>query len=70
MASPTLQEQLDAVNSAIFALVSGAKSYSIGGRTVNRENLKELREWRRELQEEVGLQTNEPSRNYAQFGSR
>ena len=67
MASPTLTEQLDAVNNAILALVSGARSYTIAGRSVTKEDLTQLREWRRELQQEVGLQTQGPAKTLLTF---
>jgi len=67
MASPTLQEQLEAVENAIFALVNGALQYSINNRTVRRENLKELREWRDALKVEIGRATYGPSRNFTEF---
>lgn len=67
MAAPSLAEQLEAVETAIYNLVTGARSYTIAGRTVTREDLTQLREWRRELKDEVGLATSGPARNYAGF---
>lgn len=56
-----LDDQLSEVNAAIEKLVltgGGVKSYTIslpggGTRSVTRENLKDLREWRAELQKEI-----------------
>lgn len=48
-----LTTMLTEVETAIRTLVTGAKSYSISGRTVTRENLAELRAWRRDLKEEI-----------------
>ena len=69
MASPTLTEQLEAVETAILQLVQGARSYTIAGRTVTREDLTQLCEWRRELKEEIGLASEGPARNYAGFSN-
>jgi hypothetical protein len=49
----TASELLDACNDAILALIGGAQSYSIAGRSVTKANLAELREMRTELQKEV-----------------
>lgn len=66
VAAPTLAEQLEAVENAIYALVTGAKSYSIANRTVTRENLSELRAWRDDLKQEIGASSG-PARNYVTF---
>lgn len=67
MAAPTLAQQLEAVETAIYNLVTGARSYTIAGRTVTREDLTQLREWRKELKDEVGLASEGPARNFAGF---
>lgn len=48
---------LTEVETAITAILSGAQSYSLRGRSVTRANLAELREFRRELQEEIASDT-------------
>ncbi|HHI78861.1 MAG TPA: hypothetical protein ENK02_02650 [Planctomycetes bacterium] len=54
MAAPTLEQQLEAVENAIYALTtSGAQSYTINGRAMTRADLNQLREWRRELKREI-----------------
>ena len=50
----TSAEMLEQVDAAISALVTGkTKAYSIGDRSVTRNNLGELRELRADLQREV-----------------
>ncbi len=53
MSAPTKQEMLDNVETAINALVGGALSYSIGGRTVTHRNIDELERWRDKLRREI-----------------
>lgn len=52
----TLAEQLKLVNHAIAHIMAGGQSYTINGRAFNRAHLKELRDWRRELQAEIDAQ--------------
>ncbi len=51
--APTKQEMLEQVETAINALVGGAQSYSIGGRTKTNRQIDELRRWRKELIKEI-----------------
>ncbi|MBN1869387.1 MAG: hypothetical protein JW847_02270 [Candidatus Omnitrophica bacterium] len=51
--APTKQEMLDNVETAINALVGGAESYSIGGRTMKYRQIDELRRWREQLKREI-----------------
>lgn len=52
----TASEMLTEVETAISALVSGgAKSYTIDGRSLTRNDLGELRAWRTELKREIDL---------------
>jgi len=46
----TIQEQLDQINAAITAILSGAQEYSIGSRRLRRADLKVLFEERRRLE--------------------
>jgi len=56
--SAELQTYLSNVESAINALVVGrAKSYSIAGRSYTYQDLSELRNWRKELQNEIAITT-------------
>jgi hypothetical protein len=48
------REQLSEIEAAIMALVTGAQSYSIGGRTVTKVNLADLRTLRAEIRAEIG----------------
>jgi hypothetical protein len=48
------REQLAEIEAAIVALATGAQSYSIGGRTVTRASLSELRRFRAEIRAELG----------------
>ena len=63
--APTKQEMLDNVETAINALVGGAQSYSIGGRTVTHRQIKELREWRDQLKREIA--GSKDTTTYAKF---
>jgi len=63
----TLQEMLTEVETAISQLVTGAKSYTIAGRTVTKTDLKELRAWRSELKQEIGQAEGGAARTYMGF---
>ena len=63
----TLAAMLTEVESAISAVLTG-KSYSIGGRSLTREDLRELRAWRRELKQEISADDGDTGRNYVRFG--
>ncbi|MFA5321996.1 MAG: hypothetical protein WC373_04925 [Smithella sp.] len=74
MASPTLAEQLEAVDTAIYNLMNGGAvaSYSIsaGGssRNISRMNLTELKNWRAQIKAEISCSsTNGGSVNLATF---
>ena len=60
MAVKTTQQQLEEVQAAITALLTGAQSYTIDGRTITKANLKDLH-----AREEVLL-----SRYNAESGNR
>ncbi len=49
----TAAEMLVLVNAAITAILTGAQSYTIAGRSLTRADLAELREWRKELKDEI-----------------
>ena len=53
MSAPTKQEMLDTVKTAINLLSQGAKSYSIGGRTVTHRDISELEALRKKLEQEL-----------------
>ena len=66
---PSLEQMLAEVNRAIFYTTRN-QSYSIADRTYTRADLKELRDWRRQLQDEVDAASTNPNRrrtNYAQL---
>ncbi len=69
MASPTLAQQLEAVETAIHNVMTGGavQSYSINGRNINRMNLSELTTWRDKLIREISAQTTGGSVNYVTF---
>ena len=58
MAIKTYTEQLEEVQTAITAIMTGAQSYGIAGRQVTRANLKDLREWERQLRNDVARETS------------
>lgn len=49
MATTSYQTQLEEVQAAISALVSGGQSYSIGGRSLTRADLQSLLDWEAKL---------------------
>lgn len=49
----TKEQQLVEVNKAIFAVLSGGQSYSIGSRSLTRADLSLLKEMREELEAEI-----------------
>lgn len=49
----TKEQQLAEVNKAIFAVLSGGQSYSIGSRSLTRADLSLLKEMREELEAEL-----------------
>lgn len=65
MSAPTKQEMLDNVETAINALVGGAESYSIGGRTIKHRQIGELKEWRKQLINEIAA--GRGNTTYAKF---
>ena len=68
MATPTNQEMLDNLNSAINAKLTGGaiQSYSISGRNIQSFSLGDLINLRRELQAAVASE-NGGARNYYSF---
>jgi len=68
MVSPTNQEMLDAVNTAIYAILNGGavQSYSIGGRNIQKASLNELYTLRRKLEADIAA-GNGSGRTYAKF---
>lgn len=68
MATPTTQEMLDAVRTAIHAILTGGavQSYSISGRNIQKYSLKELRDLEKELKREINDAAG-VGRNYAKF---
>ena len=65
---PTNAELLVAVRAAIYAMMTGGAvvSYSIGGRSLQRCSLAELRQMEREYQAKVDAASGETV-NYGQF---
>ncbi len=49
----TKEEQLAEVNKAIFAVLAGGQSYTIGSRSLTRADLSLLKEMREELEAEI-----------------
>jgi hypothetical protein len=47
------REELKDVNAAIKTILCGAQSYTMGSRSLTRANLAELRNWKRELEDEI-----------------
>jgi hypothetical protein len=68
MSTPTNQEMLDAVNTAIQARLSGGavQQYSISGRNIQYSTLDELWKLRRELETAIAGAAG-GARNYAGF---
>lgn len=67
--SSTLKTELEAVNSAIIALVSGgAKAYMLGDRQVTKLDLPQLREHRKELERMIDVLDNPKRRVIKTYG--
>lgn len=68
MTVPTNQEMLDAVNTAIQAILSGGavQSYSINGRNLQKYSLTELYNLRKDLEKAIAA-ANGRGRNYMKF---
>lgn len=49
----TCQQQLAEVNKAIYAVLAGGQSYTIGSRSLTRADLKLLKQMREELEAEI-----------------
>ena len=49
----TKEEQLKEVNNAIYAVLAGGQSYSIGSRSLTRADLSLLKSMREELEAEI-----------------
>jgi hypothetical protein len=64
----TAAEILVLVNAAITAILTGAQSYTIAGRSLTRADLAELREWRSELQTEIAAEAGN-TRPYINVGT-
>ena len=65
----TLSEMLTEVENAISAVLLG-KSASLGDRSYTKEDLRELRAWRKELKQEIGATAGTSRRNVARFLDR
>lgn len=52
-ADMTKEEQLKEVNNAIYAVLAGGQSYSIGSRSLTRADLSLLKSMREELEAEI-----------------
>jgi hypothetical protein len=65
----TIQEQLDQINAAISAILSGAQEYSIGSRRLRRADLQILFAERRRLETALAEQ-NGYNTTVAQFSDR
>lgn len=68
MATPTTQEMLDAVKTAIKSILDGGAvaSYSIGGRNLQHYSLRELMDLQKELQAGLAAEKGK-RRTYVQF---
>ncbi len=68
MTVPTNQEMLDAVKTAIYAILTGGavQSYNINGRNLQKYSLTELQKMRRDLEKAIAAATGS-GRNYAKF---
>jgi len=55
-----LQEQLKAVNDAIYAIMVGGQSYKIGSRSLTRANITELRKIRDDLEARIAAGNTSP----------
>ena len=55
-----LQEQLKAVNDAIYAIMVGGQSYKIGSRSLTRANITELRKIRDDLEARIAANNISP----------
>ena len=58
MAIKTYNEQLEEVQAAIAAIEGGSQSYTIGGRSLSRGNLKDLYEREKWLRTMANRETN------------
>lgn len=69
MPVPTTQEMIDAIDSAIYALMTGGavKSYSLEGRALDRYSLTELRSLQRDYRQRLALEQGGALTNYASF---
>lgn len=67
--SKTAAEMLSAVQDAIYAILTGSvvKSYSIGGKEIEKYSIKELRELEKEYQAKVAAETSGGTKNFARF---
>jgi hypothetical protein len=65
MAAPTKQEMLETLETAINALSSGAKSYTINGRTKTNYDIDDLKKMRDQLIRE--LSGRKSNTTYARF---
>lgn len=54
----TCRQQLQEVNKAIYAVLAGGQSYSIGGRSLTRADLKLLKQMREELEAEISADSS------------
>lgn len=54
----TAKDQLEEINSAISAVLSGAQSYKIGSRSVQRADLKQLYAMKNDLQAQIAQEKN------------
>ena len=62
------RELLDEVNEAISGILTTGQSYKVGDRSFTKANLKELREFRRELRQQIIREERRYSgRNHADF---
>ncbi len=67
MALLTTLEKLESVQAAIAAIEGGAQSYSMGGRSLNRGDLKTLYERERELLDQYNKETGKSGLNLTKF---
>lgn len=67
MALLTTTSLLESVETAITAILTGGQSYTIGDRTFNRANIRELMKFRDQLKVQYGDEVKSGARNYARF---
>jgi len=66
----TYQQQLDEINTAISAILTGAQEYSVSGRMAKKAQLDTLIKERQRLEFLVSQENNTSTRAYARWPTR